>query len=290
MKKVFIRGFTILFLVSTKAFSLFAAELLFAPLENRLIADGVDAQLVQRIYQNSAVNLEPHIIAGNLKRSEKALDYSQYLTDTSVLNGTKYWNEHQASLNKAFKKFGVPPSIIVAILTVETWLGTYTGKYLTINILSTLAVAGNPQVQEKIFSFYGNEISNPDLQNQIVPILKQRGERGYRELKFLVAYVEKNLLDPFSIKGSVEGAIGIPQFMPSNISHYGYDGNGDGIVDLFNHADAIASIACFLHAHKWKKARKPEEKKEVLLRYNHSSYYVDTVFSLAERLEKEQPQ
>lgn len=286
MQKVFIHGFTILFLLATKAFPLFAAEPLFAPLENRLIADGVDAQLVQKIYRDSAVSLEPHIIAGNLKRSEKALDYSQYLTDASVLKAKKYLNENRVPLKKAFKKFGVPPSIIVAILTVETWLGTYTGKYLTINILSTMAVAGDPQVQEKIFSFYGNEISNPDLQHQIVPILKQRGERGYKELKFLFAYVEKNRLDPLSIKGSVEGAIGIPQFMPSNINHYGYDGDGDGIVDLFNHADAITSIASFLHTHKWKKARKPEEKKEVLLRYNRSPYYVDTVFSLAERLEQ----
>ena len=269
---------------STVVSSSHVVEPFFASLENQLIADGVDAQFVKNIYQNPAVKLEPHIIAGNLNRRESTLNYSQYLTDASVLKAKKYLSENRISLEKAFKKFGVPPSIIVAILTVETWLGAYTGKYLTINILSTMAVAGDPQVQEKIFSFYGKEISNPDLQSQIVPILKQRGERGFRELKFLLAYVEKNRLDPLSIKGSVEGAIGIPQFLPSNINHYGYDSNGDGVVDLFNHADAIASIASYLHAHQWKKARKPEEKKEVLLRYNRSPYYVDTVWALAEKL------
>jgi hypothetical protein len=38
----------------------------------------------------------------------------------------------------AFKKFGTPPSIVIAILTVETWLGAYTGKYSTINVLSKI--------------------------------------------------------------------------------------------------------------------------------------------------------
>jgi membrane-bound lytic murein transglycosylase B len=122
-----------------------------------------------------------------------------------------------------------------------------------------MAVAGDPQVQEKIFSFFGNETSAPDIQKQILSSLKQRVKRGYRELKFLLTYLGKNRLDPLGIKGSVEGAIGIPQFMPSNIDHYGED--GDDIVDLFNHADAIASIACFLNAHKWEKARKVEKKK-----------------------------
>ena len=261
-----------------------AGEPLFSSLESKLIADGMDAQFVQSIYRNPAVKLEPHIIAGNLKRREKALDYSQYLTDASVLKAKNYLNEHRVSLKKAFKKFGAPPSIVVAILTVETWLGAYTGKYPTINVLSTMAVAGDPQVQEKIFSFFGDEINDPDLKKQILSSLKQREERGYRELKFLLTYLEKNHLDPLSIKGSVEGAIGIPQFMPSNIDHYGQDGDGDGIVDLFNHADAIASIACFLNAHQWEKARKVEEKKKVLLHYNRSIYYVDTVWALAEKL------
>lgn len=284
MQKKIIFTFTIIYFSALMFSHSYAAEPLFSSLENQLIADGVDADLVRSVFQNPAVKLEPHIIAGNLKRSEKVLDYSQYLTDASVLKAKNYLNEHRVSLKKAFKKFGTPPSIVVAILTVETWMGAYTGKYPTINVLSTMAVAGDPQVQEKIFSFFGNEFSAPDIQKQIFSSLKQRERRGYRELKFLLTYLGKNRLDPLSIKGSVEGAIGIPQFLPSNIDHYGQDEDGDGIVDLFNHADAIASIACFLNAHKWKKARKPEEKKEVLLRYNRSIYYVDTVWALAEKL------
>lgn len=242
---------------------------------------------MQTLYKNPAIKLESNIIAGNLKRKEKVLDYSQYLTDAAVLKAQNYLNENQEVLTKAHEKFGVPPSMIVAVLTVETWLGTYTGKYLTINILSTMAVAGNHQIQEKIFSSFKTEMSKTNFQKQVVPVLKQRVEESYRELKFFLNYVKKNHLDPCSIKGSVEGAIGIPQFMPSNIFSYGQDGDGDGRVDLFNHADAIASIASFLSAHNWNQAKGVTERKKVLLHYNRSIYYVDTVFALAERLEQD---
>jgi len=261
-----------------------AGEPLFSSLESKLIADGMDAHFMQSIYRNPDVKLEPRIIAGNLKRREKTLDYSQFLTDASVTKAKNYLNKHRVSLKKAYKKFGAPPSIVVAILTVETWLGAYTGKHPAINLLSTMAVAGDPQVQEKIFYFFGDGINNPDLKNQILSALQRREERGYRELKFLLTYVEKNHLAPLNIKGSVEGAIGIPQFMPSNIGSYGQDGNSDGVVDLFNHDDAIASVAYFLSAHQWEKDRKVEEKKKVLLNYNRSTYYVNTVWALAKKL------
>ena len=88
-------------------------------------------------------------------------------------------------------------------------------------------------------------------------------------------------LDPLAIKGSVAGAIGIPQFMPTNISQYGYDGEGDGVIDLFNHADAIASVASFLNAHHWN----VKDDRAVILRYNRSGPYADTVLALSKKLE-----
>lgn len=276
------------FLLLLTFFPVVAEEPLFADLEKRLIDDGIDADLVRGLYRHPAVKLEPSILAVNLKRSEKALNYNQYLTEATVLKAKHYLNQHQDSLEKAFEQFGVPPPIIVAILTVETWLGTYNGKYPTINILSTMAVAEDPRVQERIFSFLEVE-NNIASQKELIPLLKQRVNRGYRELKSLLEYLRTTKVDPFYITGSVEGAVGIPQFMPSNINRYGQDGNNDSMIDLFNHADAIASVAGFLQAHNWNQARGVTEKKQVLLRYNRSNYYVDTVYSLAERIEKYSP-
>ena len=91
-------------------------------------------------------------------------------------------------------------------------------------------------------------------------------------------------LDPFTVKGSIEGAIGLPQFLPSNIKRYGFDGNGDGRIDLFQHEDAIPSIASYLKAYNWREGDNYRKKKEIIRKYNPSDYYATTVLQLAERL------
>ena len=45
-----------------------------------------------------------------------------------------------------------------------------------------------------------------------------------------------------SFVGSIYGAIGISQFMPTNALKFGQDGDGDGRVDLFRHEDAVHSL------------------------------------------------
>ncbi|MEQ1813424.1 MAG: lytic murein transglycosylase, partial [Candidatus Nitrotoga sp.] len=54
------------------------------------------------------------------------------------------------------------------------------------------------------------------------------------------------------VPGSYAGAIGIPQFMPSNYRKIAVDFNGDGKVDLVNDpVDAIGSVANYLKQHGW---------------------------------------
>ena len=78
--------------------------------------------------------------------------------------------------------------------------------------------------------------------------------------------------------------MGIPQFMPSNIEHYAKDGNGDGSIDLFNHADAQASVANFLKKHGWKPGIDLKKKQKVVHHYNHSDDYVDTILRISDLL------
>ena len=284
--EVIINAIVILIVIGLDIFPLFAADPFFIQLEKRLIEDGVDAHLVHAIYRHPAVKLELDIITGNLKRSEKDLKYEQFLSDSKIAKGREYMKQHYLTLENAYLRFGVPSSIIVAILMVETQLGTYTGKYLTINVLSTMAVANDSQVQKEIFRSLDNENTSTEFRKEMIKRLKKRVLRGYQELKAYLDYLKKSGKDPFLLKGSREGAIGIPQFLPSNISRYGQDGNGDGIVDLFDHDDAIFSVAAFLQANHWKQARTDSEKKDVLLRYNPSIYYVNTVCSLADKLDR----
>jgi membrane-bound lytic murein transglycosylase B len=107
---------------------------------------------------------------------------------------------------------------------------------------------------------------------------------GYEELKALIRYTEQQGVSPESIKGSYAGALGISQFMPTNALRLARDGDDDGKVDLFTHADAIFSVANYLKHHGWKPGIARQKQHEVLFRYNHSNYYVDTLLKVSDKL------
>lgn len=266
-----------------------AAEPPFANLQKRLIADGLDADLVQSIYQHPQVRLELEVVAGNLIRSEATLNYDQFLSEYSLHKAERYLERYERPLEESARRFGVEAEVVVAVLMVETALGTYPGKYRTINVLSTMAASEEREIREQILASLTEEQRNMQSPAVVSKRLTKRASRSYRELKALINYVHKNDIDPFGVVGSSEGAIGIPQFLPSNISYYGRDGDGDGRIDLFNHSDAIASVAYFLRAHHWRRAKGAEGKKKVILYYNRSTYYANTVYTLAQKLNGNKP-
>jgi len=274
----------ILFLIVLAPSMVCAEEPLFGKLEKRLIDDGLDPKVVRSIYKNPKIKPEYEVVAGNLVRSEATLDYEQFLTAYSVNKAERYLKRYGKSLEETHRRFGVEPEVVVAVLMVETALGTYPGKYLAVNVLSTMAASDGTEVKAKILGSLTEEQLKMQTTSVISARLAKRAARGYRELKALIDYIQQNDVDPFTVYGSSEGAIGIPQFLPSNIENYGRDGNEDGRIDLFNHDDAIASVAYFLRAHRWGRAQSDKAKKRVLLHYNRSTYYADTVYTLAQKL------
>jgi membrane-bound lytic murein transglycosylase B len=279
----------ILFSVLLSPRGVCGSESLFGDLPERLIADGIDPHLVRSIYQNPKAMVELEVVAGNLVRSEATLDYGQFLSPYSVNKAARYLSRYGQTLEGAQQRFGVEPEVVVAVLMVETALGTYPGRYLAVNMLSTMAASEKGEIRQKVLASLTEEQRNMQSPEVISKRLTKRATRGYRELKALINYIQDNDIDPFTIRGSSEGAIGIPQFLPSNIEYYGRDGDGDGRIDLFNHHDAIASVAFFLRAHRWGKAQGDTAKKKVLLYYNRSTYYADTVYTLAQKLNGKKP-
>lgn len=72
------------------------------------------------------------------------------------------------------------------------------------------------------------------------------------ELVAALNIAEAGHLDPREMRSSWAGALGQPQFMPSNFALYGADGNGDGKIDIWqSEGDTIASIAAYLSDHGW---------------------------------------
>ena len=62
--------------------------------------------------------------------------------------------------------------------------------------------------------------------------LNTNDERFIEELMAFLRHAESEGFDPAEIKGSFAGAMGISQFMPSNIDTLAKDGNNDGKIDL----------------------------------------------------------
>ena len=55
-------------------------------------------------------------------------------------------------------------------------------------------------------------------------------------------------------------------------------------VDLFDHTDAIYSIANYLKHHGWRPGISRDKAYKVILRYNYSKYYANTILKISERL------
>jgi peptidoglycan lytic transglycosylase B len=147
----------------------------------------------------------------------------RFVTAERVDDGVKFWADHRLALEQAAGEYLVPPQYIVAILGVETHYGRNTGPYRALDALATLAFDYPPR--EKFFR---------------------------SELEQFLVLVRENHLDPLTIRGSYAGALGVPQFMPSQYRRYAVDADTDQQRDLWNDWDDIlASVANYLREHGW---------------------------------------
>jgi len=131
--------------------------------------------------------------------------------------------EYADTLAKAETTYGVPASVITAIIGVETFYGRITGKYGVLEAVATLAFDYPPRSK-----FFKQELT-----------------------EFLVLSQEEGW-DMTQIKGSYAGAMGWPQFISSSYRRYAVDFDGDGKRDLLGSTkDAIGSVANYLSVHGW---------------------------------------
>ncbi|SDC50658.1 membrane-bound lytic murein transglycosylase B [Acinetobacter marinus] len=146
-----------------------------------------------------------------------------FLVESTIQRGVRFKNQYASALRRAEQTYGVPQSVILGILGVETGYGANKGSFITRDALATLAF-GYPR----------------------------RADYFQDELAALIAWTYQDGRVTSSVKGSYAGAIGYPQFMPSNITKLGVDFDGNGHIDLENSpVDAIGSIANFVAKHGW---------------------------------------
>ncbi|MDR1243185.1 MAG: lytic murein transglycosylase [Deltaproteobacteria bacterium] len=177
------------------------------------------------------------------------------------------------------REYKVDKEIAAALFMVETRLGAYLGTERAFWSLACMALADRP---EQVQSYLDKLPLTEERLLWVGQNLQERSERAYKELTALIEYCRKNRHNPLEITGSLFGAIGFCQFMPSNIALYAVDGDKDGRIDLFTAADALPSMANYLVKHGWKAALNRKQRFAVIRRYNHSDVYANTVLALAD--------
>ncbi len=254
----------------------------FGLLQARLIHDGFDQTMIRSIYKDPKVYLDKKIIKVYFTYREAKLNYDQFTTRRSITKARTYIRKHMDAFQTAEKNFGVDREIITAIILVETQLGKVMGKKSILNTFSTLAALSDHSVRDILWK----EISRTRKldQKKFEKWSARKSKWAYRELKAYLKYSAKEKIPPSEVNGSFAGAMGIAQFLPSSILAYAKDGNNDGRIDLFNHSDAIASIAGYLQNYGWHPGIDGKKAYKIVYRYNRSSYYVNTVLKIAELL------
>jgi len=163
------------------------------------------------------------------------------LKPSRVKRGQAYMKKYKKTLSKAYKKYGVPPQYITAIIGIESYYGSNTGKYPVFDALTTLSFEPN-----------------------------RRNEFFKKELRAFLIMTYEQKINPKIVKGSYSGAIGLGQFMPTNYKKLAIDFDRNGRVSLNTHSDAIGSIAHYLKKSGWKKG----EEVAIPVSYFHTRYRV----------------
>ncbi|APW38606.1 lytic murein transglycosylase B [Rhodoferax koreense] len=155
---------------------------------------------------------------------------SRFVEPIRIAAGVRFWEQNRAALERAEKEYGVPAEIIVGIIGVETIYGQQVGSFKVMDALATLAYdfpASHPRARERSAYFKG-------------------------ELEQFLSHANRTGIDPFALRGSYAGAMGMPQYMPTSWVKYAVDFDGDGRVDLFDSpADVIGSVANYFKSFNW---------------------------------------
>jgi len=253
---------------------------------DKLTKDGVPRDRALRTFQDPRV--EPFDgLAFGLNPHESHFLYRNFLRPASVSRAKQCRAEYAAAFEKAAQKEQVPASVVAAILHVETGCGRNTGSSVILWRLARLAMANEPANLEMNLERNATVkgVRSVELEQRTRERAKYLEDLFYPEVRATFEIADRLQIDPLDLRGSGSGAFGYPQFLPTSYLKYGVDGNGDGIVSLYDVDDAAASAARYLAAVGWKPGIDNAAKRQVIWHYNRSDAYIDTVLGLAARLD-----
>jgi membrane-bound lytic murein transglycosylase B len=199
-------------------------------LRRRAVAAGVSQRTIDDVIptlQFSARTIEldrgqPGGTSGSTATPPFAPYREKHVSPALIAAGQRRYAANLSRLQEIGRRYGVTPSVLVAIWGHETSYGAVTGDFDLLNSLATLAYEGR---RRDLFA------------DEFVAGLKMI-DRGVPRSR---------------LKGSWAGATGHPQFLPSVWLRLAVDGDGDARADIWgSEPDALASIAHYLSNAGWK--------------------------------------
>jgi membrane-bound lytic murein transglycosylase B len=155
------------------------------------------------------------------------------------------------------RQYGVPAGVLLSIHGMETAFGSFMGDSSVVSAIVTLT-----------YDCRRSDFFKPHA----IGALK--------------------LVDQGAITGATKGAkhgeLGHTQFLPGNALKYGVDANGDGRVDFYSQADALASTANFLRKKGWKPGKGYQEGQpnfKAIKAWNAAGVYQKAIAIMAARID-----
>ncbi len=169
---------------------------------------------------------DPRVIAATQRQPEYGRPVGTYLnaiaSTARIATGKQRALQWSETLTAVENQFGVNRWVILGIWGIESAFGDYKPGWDVIRSLATLAQA---------------RFRHPYFRNELLVTLRIMQEGHIARDKML---------------GSWAGAMGQPQFMPSNFFEYAVDFSGDGRRDIWGTVpDVLASIANYLRKEGW---------------------------------------
>ncbi|HUQ53464.1 MAG TPA: lytic murein transglycosylase [Gammaproteobacteria bacterium] len=202
------------------AFAAFLAEIRTAASQRGIDDATLDAVL-------PSIRIHRRAIQADRSQAEFVETYETYLsrrvTPQRIDRGRALLAEQGEMIRRVTADYGVQPRFVAAIIGLESNYGTYPIEEPLFDVLATLAFDG------------------------------RRGAQFRTQLLAALEIVAKGYAKPEELKSSWAGALGVPQFTPTNVLEIAVDHDKDGHIDLWKIGpDVIASVAHYLQRTGWR--------------------------------------
>ena len=203
----------------TAAFATFLGEM-----RSAAVARGIRAETLDEVLPT--IRIHRQAVAEDRSQAEFVQTYEAYLRRVSprrIERGRALLAEHGEMVRRVAADYGVQPRFVVAIIGLESDYGTYPIEQPLFDVVATLAFDG------------------------------RRGAQFRAQLLAALEIVDKGWATADEMKSSWAGALGVPQFTPTNVLEIAVDHDRDGRIDLWKVGpDVVASVAHYLQRNGWR--------------------------------------